>query len=58
MAKFFYKHMMGITVIDFSAFTLLTEVRAIVDVGFAHRFPGVYAFELVGGAHPTKNMRV
>ena len=23
-------------------------------MGFAHRFPGVYAFELVGGAHPTK----
>jgi hypothetical protein len=26
-------------------------------VGVAHRFPGVYAFELVGGAHPAKNMR-
>jgi hypothetical protein len=25
-------------------------------VGFAHRFPGVYAFVLVGGAHPAKNM--
>jgi hypothetical protein len=25
-------------------------------VSFAHRFPGVYAFQLVGGAHPTKIM--
>ena len=25
-------------------------------VGFAHRFRGVYAFVLVGGAHPTKHM--
>jgi len=25
-------------------------------MGFAHRFRGVYAFVLVGGAHPTKHM--
>ena len=25
-------------------------------MGFAHRFPGVYVFVLVGGAHPAKNM--
>ena len=25
-------------------------------VGIAHRFPGVHAFVLVGGAHPTKDL--
>jgi len=35
---------------------LIVRYMAVSRVGFAHRFPGVYAFVLVGGAHPTKNM--
>jgi len=34
----------------------LRAEQSFCRVGFAHRFRGIYAFMLVGGAHPTKHV--